>query len=156
MEGLVKLRLVRGKGDVFAHLPQEFAFAAAETLRFTPRRDQHAENLALHQERRGHERMQSFASELPEKGKLGRGDVGLVNQFPADAAGKAVLAHLNTNGFGLGEFRGERLAADADAGEVQHAGGRLVKKDAGEVERQVLPRASGWRLERCSSNPAVH
>ena len=62
LQGRVELRLMRGQRDVLAQLPQKFAFAAAESCpRCVPGGDQNAEDLALHQQRRGHQRAQSAA-----------------------------------------------------------------------------------------------
>ena len=36
LQRLVKLRLMRGEGDVFAELPEKFAFAAAESIGLPP------------------------------------------------------------------------------------------------------------------------
>ena len=59
LQGVVELRLMRGQGHVFAQLPQELAFAAAEAVGFAARGDQHAEDLAFHQQRRGHDGTQT-------------------------------------------------------------------------------------------------
>ena len=63
LQGAVELRLVRGQRGVFAGLAQEFALAAAEGVGVAARADQHAEHLALDQERRDHERAQAGARE---------------------------------------------------------------------------------------------
>ena len=70
MQGLVKLRLVRGQGDVLTQLPEEFTFPAAEIVGPFPGRDQCAENLAFHQEGSRDNRSQAmFAQQLEKGGK---------------------------------------------------------------------------------------
>ena len=59
----VQLRLVRGERGVLAGLAQEFALAAAEGVGGAPRGDQHAEDLALDQQRRDDQRTHAGARE---------------------------------------------------------------------------------------------
>src|SRR5258708_36445000 len=85
----MELRLMRGERDVFAQLPQELAFAAAEAVRFPARGNKDAEDLAFNQERRRHTRMQPRRSELLRKGHLHVRDIALIDQLPASATAQA-------------------------------------------------------------------
>jgi len=63
LQGPVELRLMRGQGDVLAELPKELAFPTAESLCLKTGRQDDAENLAFHLQRRGHQRPQAAAGE---------------------------------------------------------------------------------------------
>ena len=101
---------MRGQRDVLAQLPQELAFAAAEAARLPARRDQHAEHLAFHQQRRRHQRAQPAARQPLRKRKPDLADVRLVHQLAAHAARQAVLVDRDASLLGHRQLQRQRLA----------------------------------------------
>jgi hypothetical protein len=49
-----EFHLMRGQRDMFAQLPQKFAFSAAKAVMFSASGDKHPENLVFNAQRRRH------------------------------------------------------------------------------------------------------
>ena len=74
-----------GQRHMLTQLAQELAVAAAETLRLLARRDQHAEDVAFHQERRRDQGAQAALGQALGKRKLRLAHVRLIHQNTARA-----------------------------------------------------------------------
>jgi hypothetical protein len=143
LQRAVQMRLVRSQRGVLADLAQEFAFAAGKTLRRAPRAHQHAEHLALHQQRRDHHRAEPGAGQQLRKAELDRGDLGLVHQLAAHAARQPVLVDGYGGVMRQAEAGGGRGAARADAAHREAVGGGVAREKAAEVHRQFFFEALG-------------
>ncbi len=125
---------MRRQRDVFAQLPQELAFAAAEAVRFPASGNKDAEDLAFNQERRRHKRMQPRRSEFLRKGHLHVRDIGLIDQLPASATAQAVGIDGNVGLLGQGQLKRQWLASHAHVNDCQLLPCRVVVADAAEIE----------------------
>ena len=147
LKGGVQLRLVRGQRGVFHGLAQEFALAAAEGVRGAPRRDQHAEDLALDQQRRDDQRAHAGARQPRRKRERRVRDVRLVNQLTLDATRQPVLVDGNVRAFDHVEPARHRFGAGADAAHGEPVLANFVQADHAEIDRQFFFDAAHHDLE---------
>ena len=83
LQRAVELGVLRGERHVFAQLREELALGRAEAVRRVARRDQHAENLALDEQRHRDHRAQRALREPLRKRRVHDQRVGLVDELPA-------------------------------------------------------------------------
>ena len=144
----MQLRVVGRQRDVITQLAQEFALAAAERLGGAPRHDQHGEHIAtLHHERNHHHGAQPATHQALRKGKIHRGDVGLVDLLAGHAARQPVLVDFDSRSFVHVELECQLFAASADARDGERPGLLLVITQHCEVHRQVLLDAAHHHLK---------
>ncbi len=128
------------QGGVLAQLPQELAIRTAECARSCARRDEHAEDLALDDERCSHEGKQPGRREQLRKCVLELTHVGFVHEHAAHAVRQAVRVDRQL-GLGL-EAHGlcMRHALRADRFDDQLRA--VVSAHAAEVDRQIVLEAA--------------
>src|SRR5689334_5188741 len=90
--------------DVFARLAQKLALATAEAARLATGRDEHAEDLAFHEQRGGDERTQSASRQTLRERKLRVADIRFVDQLPPQAMRQAVSVYLDLRQLGEREL----------------------------------------------------
>lgn len=100
----MKLSLVRRKSSVLAHLLEKFAVSTAETMGTSPACKEHAENLALDQKRRDHQR--TLRQDLPDS--FGQFTFGLTASFSPRAFTLVLAKHSVPviENCGWGDWRG--------------------------------------------------
>jgi hypothetical protein len=138
LQRAVELHVMCRERHVLGQLQQEVALAGAEACQLMPRRDQDAENLSLDEQRRGHHRPQSALREPLREQRWLLDGVGRVDQFPAGGACQAVLADVHARVLGERKLPREVLAADSDAVDREFVGRRVIKTEAGEIDRKLI------------------
>ena len=142
----VQLQLMRRQRDVFAQLPQEFAFRRTETIDLPARGDEHAEHFVFRQQRRDDQRTQAAAREAQRELKLRGSGVRLIHQLSLHAARKAG-ADGNSLVPGQSQFRRHRTAVDAGGHDIERFTLRPVQAHR--------PPGGGSSLGKCSADPGV-
>ncbi len=138
LQSAMESRLKYRQPHMFTQLLEKLAFATAETVCLATSSDENAEDLAFHQERRGHQCPQTAGEQPLREREWHLPQVGLVHQLTTHAARQAVLIDLNTTVLGKANGACHLEGVSAQPRHRHMSIGRFIQADTAEIERQLF------------------
>ncbi len=123
----MELRLMRRQCGVVAELPQELAIGACKGALLKTCDHKDSEHVLLRDQRRDDERAQTLLRQPFGKRKRDLRNIGLVDQFPADAPRQTILIDGDVRVLAHPQFPGQSRAFNPDMGNRQGVLHRIIE-----------------------------